>query len=577
MNPQNSSISQLESLSDKAKNAIFEKFWLKLHTEYRIKPVSFRRFVNNPSYLDQAEYVYPNIVNLGEKLMNGDCNLLIVEAGIGSGKSFLASLLIAYIAYLLLCLKDPHAYFNLSKDKPITIINMNVSEAKAKQVVFGSVSQFISTSPFFQQFEKTLLKKSILLDGVIELLCGHSRETAAIGLNLFCGVLDEANFYVDTDQKSNAEEIFHTISSRVSSRFGMNGLTIVISSSKHDEDFTTKMRKEAEKNPEKVLVHYARTWLTKDRKKMSKNVFIFDIEKYKVVPRTMWEKYKVGQKVINFHMDAKKIQTLQFSNSMMNDKFWIIPMDYFMDFKRNPERAACDLGAKSMKGSDRFIKLEEYINLAFKQSLPNYSIGDNRWKLPKEELFEPLYIHIDLGLNRDTKGGGTGDACGIAVAHFNGYSKQHGGRAKIRFVAVEQIVKSPQMREIQFKDVRQRIVMLHDAGFEIGGVTLDGWQSEDTVQTLNNLGIPCKVLSIDRTVKPYETYKEALYEKRVELPYNEVAIHESKHLIIVKGSKVDHPKKGSKDVSDAIAGVCYAIVKDYGADTDDGDNGLIKI
>ena len=564
--------SKWNDMSEKGKASVIEKLWLKAHTKFRRRPVPFKRFISESHYLDQEKHVYPNITDLGVRLMGTKKNILIVEAGLGAGKSFLASLLIVYVTHLLLCLKDAHDYFGLSRDKPISIITMNINETKARKIVFGSASRFISRSPWFRQFECNILKKSILLDDTIELLCGNSAESAAIGLNLFMGVLDEANFFIDNEDKSGAEEIFDVITTRVSSRFGSRGLTIVISSSNHDEDFTTKKKEEALANPDEMMFFTARTWNMKRRESMAKDVFVFDTETFQVIEPPQYGEHKlvVGEKQMRelfFHDDR-------------DDQYWIIPLDYKSSFKRNPEKFARDLGCRSLKHSDKFIKMQGFIDASFSHDNPNWYKGDGLWDLPPEadRTEEPLYIHIDLGLNKETNNR-MGDACGFAVGHFDDYDMEKGGRPRTKIVGLERITQDPQINEVRFSDVRQRVIMLHKAGFEIAKVTIDGWQSIDTIQTLNDLGIPCELLSIDKTVEPYEAYKESMYEGRIKIPHNETAISESKQLIIIKGKKVDHPKGGSKDCTDALAGVTFCIAMDYGVDSSDGkeSNGLIRM
>lgn len=83
------------------------------------------------------------------------------------------------------------------------------------------------------------------------------------------------------------------------------------------------------------------------------------------------------------------------------------------------------------------------------------------------------------------------------------------------------------------------------------------------IQTLTKKGIRSEYLSVDRIIDPYNMLKEAIYEKRISMYYNE---HLYKELIqleevtIGSHTKVDHPKTGSKDISDALAGCVYNIV-----------------
>lgn len=94
-------------------------------------------------------------------------------------------------------------------------------------------------------------------------------------------------------------------------------------------------------------------------------------------------------------------------------------------------------------------------------------------------------------------------------------------------------------------------------------MTLDQFQSKEMIQTLTKKGIRSEYLSVDRIIDPYNMLKEAIYEKRISMYYNEYLYKELiqlEEVAIGSHTKVDHPKTGSKDISDALAGCVYNIV-----------------
>jgi len=100
---------------------------------------------------------------------------------------------------------------------------------------------------------------------------------------------------------------------------------------------------------------------------------------------------------------------------------------------------------------------------------------------------------------------------------------------------------------------------LRSIGFRIGMITLDSYQSKDTLQILENKGYRVDELSVNTKIEPYNRLKMALYESRVIGYEHDTLIKELKGLEKnKKKGKVDHRKKGSKDVSDALAGVIYS-------------------
>lgn len=128
--------------------------------------------------------------------------------------------------------------------------------------------------------------------------------------------------------------------------------------------------------------------------------------------------------------------------------------------------------------------------------------------------------------------------------------------------------------EIMLSDVRHLIYYLRDdLRFRVTGVSLDGFQSTDTLQQLRKKRMSADYVSVDKSTLPYEDLREAIYERRFEFPpYKtylfrgstdrvEIAVQELMRLQF-DGKKVDHPADGSKDVADAMAGVCYMLMGD---------------
>jgi hypothetical protein len=128
--------------------------------------------------------------------------------------------------------------------------------------------------------------------------------------------------------------------------------------------------------------------------------------------------------------------------------------------------------------------------------------------------------------------------------------------------------------EIILSEVRRIIYDLRDEKkFRLKTVTMDGFQSTDTMQQLRKKRFFVDYLSIDKSKLPYEDLREALYDGRIEFPPYKTYLNKgdtSTVEIIIKelselqddGRKIDHPPKGSKDVADAIAGVVSTLVSD---------------
>jgi hypothetical protein len=126
--------------------------------------------------------------------------------------------------------------------------------------------------------------------------------------------------------------------------------------------------------------------------------------------------------------------------------------------------------------------------------------------------------------------------------------------------------------EIMLSEVRRIIYELkEDRGFRVEKVSYDGFESTDTIQQLQKRRYQAEKISVDRSTLPYEDLREAIYEQRIEFPpYKTVLGYENDQIVEIAiqelialqdtGKKVDHPPDGSKDVADAMAGVCYTLL-----------------
>ena len=90
------------------------------------------------------------------------------------------------------------------------------------------------------------------------------------------------------------------------------------------------------------------------------------------------------------------------------------------------------------------------------------------------------------------------------------------------------------------------------------------------IQILKSNGIEAETLSVDRDTKAYDTIKAMLHTQRFDCYSHPILEKEYKMLELVKGKKVDHPPSGSKDVADAVAGVCYWVGQENGRADFDG-------
>lgn len=509
--------------------------------------VSIRTFIDDPFYLNIGKETYPKIKDICEEVIDGKFTEAVEVCGIGAGKSYNSEILACYSAFHLLCLTNAHKFYHLTRDKKITIINMGVNATQANETVFSGIRSFIEKSPFFQQFSPRILEGSITFQKEkILLFSGNSKATTPLGYNIFCAVLDEAAFYLDNDNKSNAEEIYMAMQRRIVSRFGNEGLIAAISSPQYVGDFVMRKLDEAKRNG-KIYGIQLPTWKVKALETQDlEGKFYLNTETGEL------QDDKPQKDVVDLIADAE-FKPLS--------KWWEIPGEYRKSFISNVEKAKRDFGAIPSLTLEAFDRDSQIIERECNYDRENPVDKNGRFKdWFKCEDDENRYIHIDLGLKKD--------ACGLCMVCQDGIDDTGGdNKLKVKIELMLQI-KPPEGGEIRFKEVRQIVYSLEQRGFNIAKVTLDSWQSVDSIQLFKDKGYEAEILSVDRTIEPYNTLKELLHTGRLDYYDFDVFKKEYACLELVKGKKVDHSPLGAKDVCDAICGACYSCIQSEQEESD---------
>ena len=507
---------QLEGLSNQLGRR--SRHWRETLASYEQPPAPVGEFVTSPLYLNLGARVYPVVRQTLEEVFEGGYQEAAICWGIGSGKSFLSSLAITYLVHRTLCLRNPQEHYGLAPGSTIAFMNMGASATQAQRVVFGEIKRRVEGSPWFARFCAARNEKMELRAGEIRfpkgivVVTGNSAETCPLGYNLLGAVMDEAAWLTETadGRRDAAEEIYHALARRMRSRFLDQGLLVLISSPRHVGDFIERKLKEAETDPR---VYASR--------------------------RALWE-VKPAQIYCGRRFEVEGLQ---------------VPVEYEADFRRNPQRALRDLAAQPTEAYCAYFSDAEALEACVEESLGEALDAGGRWR----EGFRapdrlPRYVHVDLGLKHD--------ACGIAMAHCRPRPERP-GEPEV-WVELAARVAAPPGGEVDFARVRELIEDLPRRGFALAQVSFDGWQSVDSRQILRRRGLTTKLVSVDRDLSAYETLKELILAGRLRLPREERLLTELRRLELVRGTKVDHPAGGSKDVADAVAAAASEAVRAWG-------------
>jgi len=477
--------------------------WLLEHPEYEHRVVDIRTFIDSPEYLNASKECWPSIKDDSEELFSGHYTEATFCEAVGAGKSFKSSVIISYMLYKTLCLKNPQSYFGLARGSTVYFINVSIRADQSRKVVFGEIKSRIDNSPWFRRYypPDQYIRSELRFPKGIMVFPGNSKETFSLGFNILGGVMDEAAFYTETDVRDVAEDIFNNLHNRIKNRFGDKGLLVMISSPRYVDDFIEKKMKEAETN-KKIFAKRKMLW------------------------------------------NSKPLSS--FSGEWINFQEYRIPKEFEPEAKRDPDRFKRDYMAIPSLALEPHIKQFNLVEKCMDNEMlhpmdENGNFADSF----RGEKGIWYYLHVDLSLKRD--------ATGIAMGH------DEGNKIIIDFILR---IKPPVGGEIKFSDIRNIILELKSRGFYLAEVTYDGWQSLDSIQILQDNGINCSILSVDKDTAAYDTLKEKIYENRIAYYRYEPFLQEIRRLELIEGKKVDHPRiNGSKDVTDAVAAVVYNIAQ----------------
>ena len=524
------------------------------------RPVDAKTFVEGEAYLGQPPlsqvqydiveamsqiYRLEDLIDLlgdteGRRYYNKYTkNEIILQLGKGSGKDFTSTVACAYIVYKLLCLKDPARYFGKPSGDAIDIINVAINAQQAKNVFFKGFKTKIERSPWFAG--KFYAKAdSIEFDHSITVYSGHSERESHEGLNLILAVLDEISGFASevatgNDQGKTADNIYKAFRASVDSRFPDLGKVALLSFPRYPGDFISQ-RYDAVIADKDVVTKTHRFVMNPELPEDQEGNYL-DIE---------WDE----DTVVSYKypgMFALKRPTWVVNPTRKIDDF---KLAFFTDMGDAMQRFAC----VPTFSSDRFFKQEDKIRAAM--SIRNPLDTHRRF----EESFKPdpdkiYYVHADLAQKHDK--------CAVAIAHVDKWVnlqvlKDYSQVAPV--VVVDAVAWWEPRTEgpVNLSEVKQWIQNLRRLGFNIGMVSFDRWQSFDIQNELKQVGMRTDTVSVAK--KHYEDMAMLVYEDRLVMPAIDLLFEELIELKIVKQNRVDHPRKSSKDLADAVCGAIFGAI-----------------
>jgi hypothetical protein len=461
---------------------------------------------------------------------------IIMQCGKGSGKDHTSTIGCAYIIYKLLCLKDPARYYGKPPNDAIDLINIAINAEQARNVFFDNFVKKIHNSSWFAgKYDPKV--NSVSFDKSITMYSGHSERESHEGLNLFLAILDEISGFASqgsagNEQAKTAENTYRAFRGSVDSRFPDFGKVVLLSFPRYKNDFIQQAYDGA--IAEKETIIRSHKFILNPELPEDAQGNAFEVE---------WEEDHIQS------YKYPKIFALKRPTWEMNPTRSI--EDFKIAFYKEPSDALMRFACMPTNSSDAFFKSRDKIEkaLSIRNPLDSYRRFDISFKPDPEQTY---FVHADLAQRHDK--------CAVAIAHvdkwvtlqsFANYTQI------VPIVIVDAIAWWEPRKEgpVDLSEVKNWIINLRRLGFNLDVVTFDRWQSFDIQQELRSVGIKSETLSVAK--KHYEDLAMLFYEERVVAPHIEILLDELLELKIVSQNKVDHPRKKSKDLADAMCGAVY--------------------
>ena len=555
----------LKILSEYKNTGVSETLKELWEVDYNEIPVSIDEFIENDHYLGKStrngKSIYPYWRKKYREIFNPSLGYeeIIFTGAIGVGKTKTSDVCLAYLLYKLMCLKNPQQYFKMNEGEELSIFFLNINLTLAEGVGFNTLHQMLIASPWFMERGTVTgrVKERYNPPNNITIKFG-SKSDHALGQQVYCALLDEADFTRGAIKGSSALDIkneimrtYNAIKERMNSRFIKNGVQygrlFLVSSKKSDQDFIEAYIKKmkAEGQDKHMLIIDEPQWVIKPEGTFSK-------EKFPVA---------VGNKSLKSMIlpDSLSKEEEEFYKKQGYQILWV-PCSLKQSFILDVNTALMNLAGISVIGTTTFFNYDMFSKCYIK-NYKNPFVNDiltigmkddlkisdffELDKVPEAVKYMPQFIHIDGSL--------TGDKTGISDVGISGLKETQQFNGANEFISSEITYKhifsvdieAPKGTEICFEKTRQFIYYLKECGFNIVGISLDGFQSADMKQMLITQGYDATILSMDRSPEGYLTLRSAMNDERIGLIQIELLEKELIELQRdVTTGKLDHPSDG---------------------------------
>jgi hypothetical protein len=497
----------------------------------------------------------------------------------GIGKGFAAKIGVSYCLYLAACLHNPQAEYGLAPGSSIYFVIQSVTARLARKAVFNELLEGIRDSPWFAKnfpYDKSVTTE-MRFPNNIYITPFPGDDTSVIGLNVMVIHIDELNFMARTedsahtrhtgeDEYDQARKIYLAISRRMRGRFQslgrVPGKIFLLSASNYPGDFTDQKIREAETDP---------------------TIYVMKMAQWESIPSSRFCGEKFRMLVGN---ETTRSRVLEEGDEVPDDcRVLEVPIEYKKEFIKDPEGTLRDVAGETTESRYPFIPYKEEL-AALQQEFKIIHQGHSLFLkdeitfedyfLPGEEdpdfsvIIDSAYFdtldstavdfagHLDVGLSSDAAGLSIGHVVGFTTLPAKTYFEETDLRAPIFQIDGSLRILARPSEEIQF-DWLCRLVLYISSLLNLKIMSCDSYQSVMLLQAWQRAKIRCGTQSVDTNLEPWVQLKNAIRTKR--LRYGNALLARELRALEKDGERVDHPKGGTKDLADSVAGTVYNIYR----------------
>lgn len=539
---------------------------------YWQKPPTIEEFLTEDWIGEMADSIYPYIRSILTEFWDTDSSYrkLFLSTSIGFGKSTLVVLSNLFTVARIFSMRNPKHFFGLAPSTVLAAVLISFTQDQAKKLL---MQPFLNILESAEMFRRTRTEEQMIRYGKedrsriywttggtypLQFYNSLSYAIAAdpsslLGMSILTGSITELSFFREKGiSEETISQIYNNLEGRIYSRFQDRWLSsMMIDSSPNSMD--TAMDKyifsgEAAKDPRNYVV-------TGPKWEWQPELFPdYDRDNSKVFPVFRGTSSRPPMIV-----DPKDVDQYN-----PEEIFWV-PDDVRHLFERDLVRNLKDYAGWPAGSDDKLISDYQVLEDMFSSQLQNiYSYitapaDETPEKLIWNQIRNKFFVHVGHGsyeLVRNPR-----EVRYIAVDQsvandFTGITMVHpemNDKGEFVFVLDFTLNIVPGRKRINLQAIEEFIRDLKRYGrVNVGAVSFDQFQSENTKQQLKRDGFDVEAISVDRTMAPYLDFISLMNNRRVKVGRNIFLKNNLTSLQVVTSGtgkkKIDHVQLGTGKV-----------------------------